>query len=591
MLTDRRLVGGGDRALEIPRHLKYRRGVDEPERDPRLRLVSLFSGIAGLDVGLERAGLRLVHMCESWEPARRVLTQHYPDVPLASDVADFTPPSEYEVLAAGFPCTDLSHVGGKAGIFGRYSGLVAHVFRIAEATRPQWIALENVPNLLLLHQGAGMRYVTERLEALGYRWAYRTVDSRATGVPQRRPRVMILASLDYSPQSSLLAGHGELAVVPEGAPSGFYWTEGRNGLGLVPGAIPTLKGGSTLGLPSAPAVWFPDGPVGRKFVLPGIEDGEALQGLPRGWTEAAVVPGERNLRWKLVGNAVTVGIGTWLGRCITELVTHATGSSPEVPRPIVELDRSKRWPSAGWGDASGAWVSDASRLPFAARAIPLDEVVDLESASPLSHRATNGFLSRLDESGRAVPSNFYEDLEAHQSATRAPLTVTSSKAPWQTSAGTRRRMSSQKQRDTAPELKLRRALRELGVGGYRLQSRPLQDLRARLDIVFPGAKVAVDVRGCFWHSCSTHGSAPRANAERWAEKLARNVDRDRANEVALTEAGWHVIVVWEHDDAVELAGYIAQAVRERRVARPWVTAKVAATNHGAVRHRVQAATR
>jgi DNA (cytosine-5)-methyltransferase 1 len=560
--------------------------------DSRLRLVSLFTGIAGLDRGLEEAGLRLVHMCESWEPARRVLAAHYPDVPLAGDVADFTPSSPYEVLAAGFPCTDLSHVGGKAGIFGKYSGLVAHVFRIAEETRPQWIALENVPNLLSLHQGAGMQYITEQLEGLGYKWAYRTVDSRATGVPQRRPRVIILASLDHEPERSLLTGNGELSAIPEGSPSGFYWTEGRNGLGLVSGATPTLKGGSTLGLPSAPAIWFPDGPVGRKFVLPGIEDGEALQGLPRGWTEAAVVPGEPNLRWKLVGNAVTAGIGAWLGRCITELATDAGGPRPEMPHPHVELDRSKRWPPAGWGNSDGAWASQVSRWPFVARPIPLDKVVDVETAPPLSHRATNGFLSRLDESGRAVPANFYSDLEAHQGATRLSLAERArSTTSWASSPGSRRRMQSQRQRDTAPELRLRRALRELEVGGYRLQYRPEQGLRARLDIVFPGAKVAVDVRGCFWHSCSTHGTAPRANAERWAEKLARNVDRDRANEAALTEAGWQVIVVWEHDDVIATAGQIAQAVRQRRAARPWKKNAPAMTDHGAVRHRVQAATR
>lgn len=565
----------------------------------RLRVVSLFTGVAGLDKGLEMAGLEIVEMCESWPPARRVLVDHYPNRPLAGDVADFTPAIDYDVLAAGFPCTDLSHAGGKTGIFGVHSGLVSHVFRIARETRPQFIALENVPNLLSLHQGAGMRHVIEQLEALGYRWAYRTVDTRATGLPQRRPRVIILAALNDDPAGALMAGDEQLPQPSSGEAAGFYWTEGRNGLGLVPGAVPTLKGGSTLGLPSAPAIWFPDAEVGHRFVLPGIEDGEELQGLPRGWTAAAVVKGEPDLRWKLVGNAVTVGIGQWLGSRLMALAstTPVDRLAPDGDDRSA-LDRSRRWPAAGHGDANGAWASAAGLFPFTSARRTLSEVIDLDRARPLSHRATSGFLSRLDESGRAVPEAFYLDLEAHQAATRPPLP--SRLRSWASSPDARRRMKAQRQRDTAPELALRRRLRDRGLG-YRLQMRPDPALRSRLDIVFPGAKVAVDVRGCFWHSCPEHGTAPRANADRWAVKLARNVERDQATVDALTASGWHVVVVWEHDDPNAKAEEIALLVRARRslppiassapssVAATSATMVAAASASRAVRHRVTVA--
>lgn len=375
-----------------------------------LRVVSLFSGVAGLDRGLELAGHQVVVMCESWEPARRVLAHHYPSVPMSDDVREFTPDIDCDLLAAGFPCADLSHAGGKAGIFGSQSGLVKHVFRIAAATKPSWIMLENVPNLRFLHQGAGIAHVLSRLEDLGYSWAYRTVDSRFTGVPQRRPRVIILASADHDPAPALLGQDaGELASDCNAKAWGFYWTEGRRGLGLVPGAIPTLKGGSTLGLPSAPSLWLPDAEVGRKFVLPGIEDGEALQGLPRGWTERAVVAGERDLRWKLVGNAVTVGVGRWLGERIT---SADSGHAP----PASGLIAAGRWPLAGWGRAGEAWASDASVWPMRLDITPLQEMVDVDSAKPLSHRATSGFLSRLEESGMKSNDRFRADLREHQAA-------------------------------------------------------------------------------------------------------------------------------------------------------------------------------
>lgn len=524
-------------------------------------------------------------LCESWEPARRVLRDRFPQAPLHGDVAHFAPDRECELLTAGFPCTDLSHAGGKAGIFGPASGLVVHVFRIAGLSQPEWIVLENVPNLLSLHSGAGMAHLTEQLDGLGYRWAYRTVDARTTGLPQRRPRVLLLASLHHDPAAILLADPGRttsetVCADPASKPGdveesadprawGFYWTEGRNGLGLVADAIPTLKGGSTLGLPSAPAIWIPEAPQGRRFVLPSVQDGEALQGLPRGWTTAAVVPGELDLRWKLIGNAVPTGIGAWIGhrlrtRAHTTVETPRRHGGEEQPPADQAIDRTRRWPPAGRGDLTGAWRSEAGPWPSGTDHTALHDLVEVDAARPLSHRAVTGFLKRLDESGRTVPADFYRDLEAHQAATRPPMAA--KKGSWASSDRTRRRMQSQAQWDTKPELVLRRALRNLGLG-YRLQYRPDPSLRTRMDIVFPGAKVAIDVRGCFWHSCPRHGTRPRVNAERWAAKLAGNVERDDANVAALERLGWEVVVVWEHDDHAHRARHIASRVRARRSTR------------------------
>ena len=531
---------------------------DQCAQQPTLGLsvVSLFSGVGGLDLGLEQAGHRLVAMCESWEPARRVLRDRFPECPVADDVRTFSPAPGFHVLAAGFPCTDLSHAGTKTGIFGAKSGLVEHVFRIAQSANPEWIVLENVPNLLGLHAGAGMRHVVCELERLGYHWAYRTVDSRFTGVPQRRPRVIVLASKSHRPEARLLAEDvGERSDYSNAEAWGFYWTEGRNGLGLVEGAIPTLKGGSTLGLPSAPAVWFPGAKPGHRFVLPRVEDGEALQGFDRGWTSSAVVTGETDHRWKLIGNAVSVGVGRWVGQCLTS-------SGTDSPRARVPLDRQTRWPRSGWGGDGYAWASHVSAWPARADYQPLHEVVDPELATTLSHRATTGFLSRLDESGRKVNHDFYADLENHQDCTRPELPTRLRAKSWATSVGTRRRMQAQRQRDTKPEVRLRRELHRLGLR-YRLQLRPDPNLRSRMDIVFPGAMLAIDVRGCFWHGCPKHGTSPRANAERWAAKLERTVERDKETVDSLTKLGWDVIVVWEHDDHEEMAARIAQRVRAR----------------------------
>lgn len=561
------------------------------EQVRKLSVLSLFSGIGGLDLGLREAGHEIVGLCESWEPARRVLRDRFPNTPLSDDVVGLRPRVTYQLLAAGFPCTDLSHAGGKVGIFGPASGLVSHVFRIAALDRPEWILLENVPNLLTLHAGAAMRYITSELETLGYRWAYRTVDARTTGLPQRRPRVLLLASRDGDPAAVLLtdspadarpsAPEADVPPAAQQGPTapavdadrgttawGFYWTEGRNGLGLVEDAIPTLKGGSTLGLPSAPALWVPDAPVGRRFVLPTIEDGEALQGFPRGWTTAATAEGEPNQRWKLVGNAVPTGLAEWVGRRLAErAASPETTLDPISRQPAPELDREARWPKSGYGSVDGAWTSAAGPWPCGTGHRPLRDVVDPSGGQPLSHRAVTGFLKRLDEAARAVPTAFYADLEEHQAATRPALPRGSRSQSRASSPSAGRRVPRQRQRDTKPELRLRQALRARGIG-YRLQHRPAPSVRARLDIVCIGAKVAVDVRGCFWHSCPEHGSRPRPNADRWADKLARNIARDAETTAALERLGWEVIVVWEHDDPEERAEHIAARVRRRRPAKP-----------------------
>lgn len=96
---------------------------------------------------------------------------------------------------------------------------------------------------------------------------------------------------------------------------------------------------------------------------------------------------------------------------------------------------------------------------------------------------------------------------------------------------------------------------------FRIHQRPLREIRREADIVFPSARVAVFVDGCFWHGCSTHGTWPRANAEWWREKIETNKARDRDTDSRLRAAGWETVRVWEHERPDEAAARVAEVVR------------------------------
>lgn len=122
-------------------------------------------------------------------------------------------------------------------------------------------------------------------------------------------------------------------------------------------------------------------------------------------------------------------------------------------------------------------------------------------------------------------------------------------------------MRSIRRRDTKPEKALRSLLHREG-----LRFRVDMALRTstglvRPDVVFTKARLAVFVDGCYWHGCPEHGRVPKVNASYWGPKLARNVERDRANTAALEENGWTVLRFWEHRDVEHVAAEVRAVLR------------------------------
>ncbi|MDG9704957.1 very short patch repair endonuclease [Streptomyces sp. DH37] len=135
--------------------------------------------------------------------------------------------------------------------------------------------------------------------------------------------------------------------------------------------------------------------------------------------------------------------------------------------------------------------------------------------------------------------------------------------PAPSSPGVSARMSRQANRDTSPEIAVRRLLYAAGYR-YRLH-RPVPGMpRRTIDIAFPGTKVAVFLDGCFWHGCPEHATHPRANREWWRQKLDRNISRDLETTERLLGEGWAVLRFWEHESPDTVADRIAQVVTERK---------------------------
>lgn len=378
-----------------------------------MRVVGLFSGIGGLELGFQNAGHDSIMLSEIDEACQSVLRRRF-DTRVTGDIFDLDKLPIADAICAGFPCQPFSQAGPMNGMDESRTLLrkmLSLVEKTAKKHRPLFIVLENVKNIVHLERGKALAYITRSLEGLGYTWAYRIVDSSAFGLPQRRKRWLFIASLDESAPSILLdQDAGPMPKRKDVEAHGFYWTEGNAGLGWADDAIPPLKSGSGLHIPSPPAIWIR---AERSIVKPHISDAEALQGFPIGWTDIGsdIAKYERK-RWKMVGNAVSVPAAQWLAERL--------GNAPQTKRDL----KGKRflkdgpWPHAAWGRKGERHEIKVSAFPLHRDMTPILRFLT-ETPLPLSARATHGFRTRLERSRLKYPDQFLADLLHHEEAVAA----------------------------------------------------------------------------------------------------------------------------------------------------------------------------
>lgn len=305
-----------------------------------MRVLSLFSGVGGLDLGLERAGHEVVGQVELDDFRHSVLRRHWPRVPTARDVrvvssGTFERP---DLLCGGFPCRDLSVVGQRRGLeaaeSGDGSGLFFELCRVADDLLGPggWLLIENVPGMLHSAGGRDFAVLLRTLGDLGFHdLAWRVLDSRGFGVPQLRRRVFVLARraaggearrvlLDAEggegdPRPGAEEGTGAASSDPEGSgdhgeagrliaegkitraltarlgTSGWDLTDAEGN--LLVAAVAENQRGEVLEVPDARTLVVGGGKPGQGYPLVRIGETlrrltptecERLQGFPDGWT-------------------------------------------------------------------------------------------------------------------------------------------------------------------------------------------------------------------------------------------------------------------------------------------------------------------
>lgn len=292
----------------------------------RMKVASFFSGIGGIDLGFEQAGMQIVFQCEILKFGQAVLQKHWPGVPLYPDIRKITAEDvpDVDIFVGGFPCQDLSLAnqgkrkglgGTRSGLFYKYAELIAHKM-------PRWVFIENVPGLLNSAGGTDFSIILQTLDELGYGVAWRVLDAKFFGTPQRRRRTYIVASLGTLGAAEVLFERGA-------NPFAYQACRGQRNF---------LATGNDESLPEANVFSIQHAGIGRRASAgpqgKGYRnDGETYTLDSRGSSDAVcktdapfrirkssgLSEGLDSNRWRACGNAVCVPVIHWIAQRIVSI--------------------------------------------------------------------------------------------------------------------------------------------------------------------------------------------------------------------------------------------------------------------------------
>jgi DNA (cytosine-5)-methyltransferase 1 len=546
-----------------------------------LRAIDLFCGAGGLTEGFKAAGYEIKfaldkdkHSCETYQ-------KNHPEVDVAcASITDLTPEEiarraggVVDVVIGGPSCQTFSTHGRRNAWVAKgdkRNELWEHMLAVVEYLQPRAFVMENVPGLLYWKNGRMQKEIFECFEEIGFTVSKEILLAADYGVPQRRRRLFIVG----------LRGSKSFTF-PEPTHMGGWrrdtldaWEAERKRRGLLRhlsaweaiGDLPPIEGTGLAesDYPGARLTAFARTMRARSKKLRDHEINllpdehiKLVHHVPQGGTWRDIPP--KLLPDRFRGMRRTDG-SNLVGRL-----------DPKLPAYTITTQFNNV--------TAGCFTH-----PYTDRSLSVREGARLQTF-PDRYEFVGSVTSRCRQIGNAVPPLLARVLarqlavtiqgettaDQFHPASRRVHPAKQLPAPPATDATTRARMRKQPRRDTKPETNLRKHVHALGLR-YRVNDKPVLDLRRNADLLFRGPRVAVFVDGCFWHGCPIHARPTKSHTKWWADKIAANKRRDIDTTRTLERAGWKVIRMWEHEDPAEVARRVEAAV----VARSSAPARAAA---------------
>ena len=241
----------------------------------------------------------------------------------------------------------------------------------------------------------------------------------------------------------------------------------------------------------------------------------------------------------------------WQEELLPLLEAAEIGALGEVPSPssvkrgfVTAKTQVAKRPSvngANGGHASGSRDDAAANANEAGGGHRAARSDDAATGTP-TPSATDGTAKSASAWALADEATAVNAIAGTTGESRVDIVTVRVPSPPASNYAVHKSMQGNKRANTKPELLVRERLRKAGLTGYRLQWKA----PGHPDIAWPGKRVAIEVRGCFWHRCPhCKPSTPKKNTEYWEAKFARNTERDAENVRKLEEMGWRVHVIWE----------------------------------------------
>jgi DNA (cytosine-5)-methyltransferase 1 len=536
--------------------------------------VDLFCGGGGLSQGFRAIGYDIPFALDFDEDSCATYKANHPDTHVeCAPITALTPAKiarlaggRINVVLGGPSCQSFSTAGRRNNWVAdgdERNHLWEHMLDVVDRLKPQAFLMENVPGMVYFREGEFGDEILKRFTKLGYAVRKEILLAADWGVPQRRRRLFIVGLLGNEPfqfpQPTHLGGWRRDTLQ--------LWERRRKQRGL----LQHLTVWDAIG--DLPSLQDSQGPT-TSYAIPAAQASSLARNLRRG---------SRRLRDHEVPSIATETI---------DLISHVPigGTWRDIP-PHLLPDRHRGMRRTDGTNLLGRLdpnlpsytittqfdnvTTGCFTHPYEDRPLSVREGARLQTF-PDSYKFVGSLSSRYRQIGNAVPPLLASVL-AHEIALQAfgeatarthpkpapPKRGGASFAPPPIDEVTRARMRRQGRQDTVAERVVQAAARARGID-FEIGIRPEPDLRRTGDLVIEDIKVVVMVNGCFWHGCPKHSRPTKSHTKWWGDKIARNKGRDVETVRLWEEAGWKVVIFWEHEDPEDVARHLEEVVAERR---------------------------